>query len=68
MTNSAESARRLGRVLHLSTYFRTLWYDGLTSLLLLVVHGSFGLYSRTIHACPELSGLSAWTVQRTQDR
>jgi hypothetical protein len=36
-TDSTESAKRLVGVLHPSTCFRTLWYDGLRSLLLLVI-------------------------------
>jgi hypothetical protein len=47
--NSVEPTRRLGSVLLPSTYFRTLWSDGLRSLLLLVVYGPSGLHKRTIY-------------------
>jgi hypothetical protein len=67
--NSVELARCLGSVLLPSTYFRTLWSDGLRSLLLLVVCRMFGLIVelfvpvRTIWHAPEPSD-----VCRTGDR
>jgi hypothetical protein len=43
--NSIELARRLGSVLLPSSYFGTLWSDGLRLLMLFVVYGSSGLHS-----------------------
>jgi hypothetical protein len=64
--DSVEPARCLGSVLLHSTYFRMLWSDGLRTLLLLVVCRPSGHHSRTVLAYPELSNLSARTIQRMQ--
>jgi hypothetical protein len=52
--DSAKLTRRILSVLLPSTYFRTLWSDGLRLLLLLVVRGSSDLHSRTIRVTPKL--------------
>jgi hypothetical protein len=67
---SAEPARRLGSVSLPSTCFKTLWSNSLRSLLLLVVCRPSDLHSRTVRACPGLSGLSARIIdkRRTGDR
>jgi hypothetical protein len=40
-----------------STCFGTLWFDGLRSLLLMVVRGPSGLHDRTVRDCPRLFAL-----------
>jgi hypothetical protein len=51
-----------------NTCFGTLWSNGLRLLLLLVVCGLSCLHSRTVRACPGLSGLSTWIVCHPRDR
>jgi hypothetical protein len=63
-TGSTEPAKHIVSVLHPSTCFRTLWYDGLRSLLLLVIadHPTFmvGLFMAALDylaLVPRLSGV-----------
>jgi hypothetical protein len=60
--DSAESSRRLGSVLHPSTCFGTMSFDGMRLLLLLVTYRLSYLHSQTVHACP---GSSAYAGQVT---
>lgn len=66
--DSNELARLLGSVLLPSTYFGTLWSNGLRLLLLRVVCGPSSLHSWSVLDCPRVSGLSTQTVRRMQDR